>query len=220
MSMSELAVTPAEHAVLAAAFRDDTRPDAWMPPGEDYRQRAYQCFELALPEAELRIVPEPPPYWQSTAVNPLLGGIERRFQLIPAAHPATAVVRKIIAGVTVPLLAAQVLQPERTPRCLVDAHYIRILAPGRPAPEGIHRDGLLAGSAHLIDRLNITGGKTEIYDGRTRELLSEFELTEPLDSYVFDDERVLHYAHPIDVAVPGRPAHRDVLLIGFRPDER
>ncbi|MGW4244594.1 2OG-Fe dioxygenase family protein [Nocardia sp. NPDC004722] len=217
MTMAELAVTPAEHAVLAAAFREDTRPDAWMPPGEDYRRRAYQCFDLSIPATELRHLPDPPPYWQSTDVNPLLGGIERRFHLIPGAHPATAVVGKIIVAVTNSLLAAQVLDPERTPRCLVDAHYIRILAPGRPAPEGIHRDGLLAGSAHLVGRENITGGRSEIYDGRTREFLCDFTLEQPLDSYVFDDERVLHYAGPIEVVERGRPAYRDVLLIGYRP---
>ncbi|BAW03761.1 2OG-Fe dioxygenase family protein [Nocardia seriolae] len=188
MTGADLGVTAAEHAILAAAFRDDTRPDAWMPPGEDYRRRAYQCFELSIPRVDLRIVADPPPYWQSTEVNPLLGGIARRFHLIPEAHPATAVVAKIVDGVTRSLLSARVLDPRRNPSCLVDAHYIRILAPGRPAPEGIHRDGLLAGSAHLVGRENITGGVSEVFDGETRDLLHRFILDDPLDSYVFDDE--------------------------------
>lgn len=222
LTATDLAVTPAEHGVLAAAFHADTRLDTCMPPGDDYRHRAYQCFALSVAERDLRIVPDPPPYWQSTEVNPLVGGIERRFALIPGEHPATPVVAKIIGGVAELLRTAAVLDARRTPRCLVDAHYIRILAPGKPAPEGIHRDGLLAGSAHLIARENITGGVSEIHDppvdpASQPKLLRRFTLTEPLDSYAFDDERVLHYAGPIAAQAPGRTAYRDVLLIGFRP---
>ncbi|WP_167465531.1 2OG-Fe dioxygenase family protein [Nocardia brasiliensis] len=225
MTAADFPLSGPDLHVLRRTFRDYTELDHWLPAGEQYRRRAYQCFRLELPRlAEagadaITAIDQPPPYLQSKQVNPVAGGIERRFKLIPPEHPATEPTRRIAAAVARLLTAHGVLRADTIPDCLVDAHYMRLIAPGDPAPEGKHRDGLIAGSAHLIQRTNVSGGVSAIYDRHDPDRgLRSFVLEDPLDSYVFDDERVLHYTSPITVTDPAAGAGlRDVLLIGFRP---
>lgn len=225
MTAADFPLSGPDLHVLRRTFRDYTELDHWLPAGEQYRRRAYQCFRLELPRlAEagadaITAIDQPPPYLQSKQVNPVAGGIERRFKLIPPEHPATEPTRRIAAAVARLLTAHGVLRADIIPDCLVDAHYMRLIAPGDPAPEGKHRDGLIAGSAHLIQRTNVSGGVSAIYDRHDPDRgLRSFVLEDPLDSYVFDDERVLHYTSPITVTDPAAGAGlRDVLLIGFRP---
>ncbi|WP_433577020.1 2OG-Fe dioxygenase family protein [Nocardia brasiliensis] len=224
MTAADFPLTGPDLHVLRRTFRDYTELDPWLPAGEQYRRRAYQCFQLDLTRlaaagpAALTAIDQPPPYLQSEQVNPVAGGIARRFKLIPPEHPATEPTTQIAAAVARLLTAHGVLDAAVTPDCLVDAHYMRLIAPGDPAPEGKHRDGLIAGSAHLIQRTNISGGVSAIYDRYDPDRgLRSFVLEDPLDSYVFDDERVLHYTSPITVTDPAAGAGlRDVLLIGFR----
>ncbi|WP_171048351.1 2OG-Fe dioxygenase family protein [Nocardia cyriacigeorgica] len=205
-------------AVLRETFDRDTALDTWLPADRRYRHRAYQCFRLDVgADLAFTAIDEPLSYFQSVEVNAIAGGIERKFAQIGAAHPVTPITARIARTVARGLLAAGVLDADKTPHCLVDAHYMRIIAPGEPAPEGVHRDGLLAGSAHLIGRSNIAGGLSSIFDAGTRDEIGRFELTDPMDSYVFDDEQVLHYTSPVEPEQPERPAYRDVLLTGFRP---
>ncbi|MEU2255569.1 2OG-Fe dioxygenase family protein [Nocardia xishanensis] len=222
LTAKDFGLTRRERSVLRRTFHDSTEQDHWLPAGMTYRKRAYQLFELSVETMVFRPVADPPPYLQDTAVNPLAGGIERRFRVIAPDHPVTEPTRRIAATVARGLVAAGVLAADRTPKCLVDAHYMSITAPGSPAPEGKHRDGLIAGSAHLVERRNIKrdSGISAIYDGGNADReLAGFELRRPLDSYVFDDERVLHYTTDICAARPSYPAYRNVLLIGFRQRE-
>ncbi|WP_194832042.1 2OG-Fe dioxygenase family protein [Nocardia sp. XZ_19_369] len=227
MTADDFPLTERDLHVLRRTFRDYTELDHWLPGGEQYRRRAYQCFDLATARlaedgpGALTAIDQPPPYVQSKQINPVAGDIERTFKLIPPEHPATEPTRQIATAVARLLAANGVLSAHSTPHCLVDAHYMRLIAPGHPAPEGKHRDGLIAGSAHLIQRTNVTGGVSALYDryDPDRELCG-FVLENPLDSYVFDDERVLHYATTITVTDPDAGAGlRDVLLIGFRKRE-
>ncbi|MFI6211731.1 2OG-Fe dioxygenase family protein [Nocardia brasiliensis] len=221
MTAADFPLSGPDLHVLRRTFRDYTELDRWPPDGEQCRRRAYQCFQLDLTRlstdgpAALTAIEQPPPYVQSEQVDPVAGGIARRFKLIPAEHPATEPTTQIAAAVARLLTAHRVLS---VPDCLVDAHYLRLIAPGDPAPEGKHRAGLIAGSAHLIQRTNVSGGVSAIYDRHDPDRgLRSFVLEDPLDSYVFDDERVLHYTSPITVTDPAAGAGlRDVLLIGFR----
>ncbi|WP_433682382.1 2OG-Fe dioxygenase family protein [Nocardia sp. CA-119907] len=204
---------------MQRTFHDDTELDKWLPNGGTYRRRAYACFTLSVGDMNFTPIDEPQPYVQSLEVNRLVGGIERRFKQIAPGHPATEPTRKIAAVVAKSLAAEAILSADRTPKVLVDAHYMAITAPGEPAPEGKHRDGLIAGSAHLIERRNLRKdtGISSIYDGADPEnKLAAFELEQPLDSYVFDDERVQHFTSEIQPMASGVQAYRNVLLLGFR----
>lgn len=219
LAAADFGLSAEERSVLKRTFHDSTELDKWLPSGKTYRQRAYGCYGLSLADMHFTPIDEPPPYMQSVDVNPLVGGIERRFKQIEPRHPATEPTRKIAAVVARSLVAAGVLSARRTPEVLVDAHYMAITAPGEPAPEGKHRDGLIAGSAHLIERRNLAKGTgiSSIYDGAEPEVeLASFELMRPLDSYVFDDERVQHFTDEIRRRIPFVKAYRNVLLLGFR----
>lgn len=205
---------------MRRTFHDSTELDHWLPAGKTYRHRAYGCYRLSVADLALTAISDPPPYLQTIEVNPLAGGIERRFAPIAPDHPATEPTRKIAATVARKLVAEHVLSAAQTPVVLVDAHYMAITAPGEPAPEGKHRDGLIAGSAHLIERRNLRSGTgiSAIYDGERPDVeVARFELVRPLDSYVFDDAQVQHFTSEI---LPGRfrrtKAYRNVLLLGFR----
>ncbi len=215
LRMPDFGLTTDEYAVLADVYDRDLELDRWLPPGQRRRSRAYQCFDVAVDGLVFTPNDTPRPYVQSMSVNPLQGGLEREFRLVPSGHPVTAVAEKIARTVAESLVAADLLTERGPARLVADAHYIRITAPGEPAPEGVHHDGLLAGSAHLVRREGITGGVSGAYDTPTH-CLESFELTEPLDSFVFDDRKVMHYTTPIEPVAGAERAFRDVLLIGFR----
>ncbi|MFC6010162.1 2OG-Fe dioxygenase family protein [Nocardia lasii] len=217
MNRGDFDLTEADIDVLSTLYDRDLEPDRWLPAGAHYRQRAYQCFNLAVAELRWTAIADPAPYRQPMTVNRLAGGIDRRFALVPVDHPATAIAARVAVSVARLLLDAGVLDAERHPRCSVDAHYIRITAPGKPCPEGKHHDGLLAGSAHLLRRENITGDESTLYNTLGVPLRT-CQLREPMDSFVFHDSRVQHFTGDIERANPAAPGFRDALLIGFRTE--
>ena len=208
-----LDVGGSDRAVLTDLFDGDLERDEWLPQGHDYRSRAYQCFAVDR-YLQPAFIPDPPPYVQAAEINSVAGGLQRTFRGLPGDHPATAIARRlanVFLGLTVD---SGVASTDGGPY-LLDAHYIRISAPGKPCPEGVHRDGLVAGSVHLISLENARGGETHFTDdagGAPQSL----RLTNFLDSVVFDDKRLLHYTDDISRLDPEVDGHRDVLLLGLR----
>jgi hypothetical protein len=103
----------------------------------------------------------------------------------------------------------------------VSAHMIRIEATpdstiGRPAPEGIHRDGYHFGSIHLMTRENVKGADNQIYDLR-KNLIDEVRLTNPMDSIYFDDAAIFHAVTPFEPDDASQRATRDMLILLFQP---
>jgi hypothetical protein len=203
-----------DRAALRDVFANEIAHDGWLPPGHDYRSRAYQCFEVDMRELRLDALDDPPPYVQSADVNRVAGGLRRHFRTLPAAHPATAVVRRLATTVLQLVLDSGIASPAQGSH-LLDAHFIRTAAPGKPCPEGVHRDGLVAGSVHLVELANVRGGETELLND-AGERLERLALGSFLDSVVFDDARLLHYTTDIEPCASHLPAHRDVLLLGLR----
>jgi hypothetical protein len=204
----------AERAALRDVFEHGLEQDDWLPPGHRYRRRAYQCFAVDLRTLRLDLIPDPPPYVQAAEINSVAGGLQRTFRGVPASHPATVVVRRLAAAVLQLTLDGGIAVGDGRPYML-DAHYIRISAPGKPCPEGIHRDGLVAGSVHLVDMANVRGGATHFSSADGKPLHS-LHLGRFLDSVVFDDKRLLHYTDDIAPREQHAEGHRDVLLLGLR----
>jgi hypothetical protein len=106
-----------------------------------------------------------------------------------------------------------------TPAWHIETHQFRIEArsaeQGRPTPEGLHRDGVDYVLVLLVSRRNIASGVTSInrLDGRP---LGHFTLTDPLDSALVDDTRVVHGVTPVEPIDPSLPAYRDVLVVTCR----
>jgi hypothetical protein len=184
-------------------------PDAYLASVGRHRRRRHAVFS-----ADAQGVRREPhqPHYQSKTYNSLQGDIERWFEPVTADGPSLRHIldfcHRFFGG-----LAPQVA------RWHVEVHQFRIEArageAGEPTPEGVHRDGVDYVLVLLVDRSNIESGTTTIHaaDGT---LLGSFTLTRPFDAALVDDARVFHGVTAVTPQDPGRPAHRDVLVVTFR----
>jgi hypothetical protein len=194
-----------------AASWGDLGPDTYMADGGRYRKRRHAVFAAGAGG----IVRQPAqPHYQSRDHNTLNGGIERWFE--PVAAP-------IGAGptMTTVLTFCRSLFERLTPAHSwhIEVHQFRIEAhsglPGRPTPEGMHRDGVDHVLVLLVNRRNIASGMTSVYD-LSGHALGHFTLTQPFDAALVDDARVMHGVTPVEPLDPDQPGYRDVLVVTFR----
>lgn len=177
--------------------------------GAASRERRYSRFTVL--EQGIRALP-PAPFVQSNEVNPIFGGIERRFAAVDPAIAASPVLFGLIRAVSRCLPAP----PDEIARLNVGIHQIRIrasvTADGLPTPEGIHQDGHRFVAQVLVGRNAVDGGRSSFYDdGAT---VYQTYLTQPFECLLVDDRRLYHGVSAI------RPAGaelgwRDMLLLDF-----
>ena len=182
--------------------------DRYMADGGRYRRRRHAV--LALAGGEVCTLP-PRPHYQSRDYNSLNGGIERWFAQVQPEVLGSETFRTLLA------LCRDVFALADVP-CEIEVHQFRIEAgetPGYPTPEGMHRDGVDRVGVFLIERYNVEAGSTRIAIDGEKDM-TEFTLTNPLDAVFIDDRRVRHGVTPISSLLPGREAHRDVLVLTFR----
>jgi hypothetical protein len=110
-------------------------------------------------------------------------------------------------------------------RWYIEAHQFRIDAAngiGRPTPEGAHRDGVDFVAVILVQRRNVKGGETHVFDanGPTG---TRFTMQRPWSALLMDDARVIHETTPIQPEAgspaegrPASPAFRDTLVLTYR----
>lgn len=210
-------LTAADPAALAgwegfAARWDDLRRDEYMADGGRYRLRRHAVLSAGPGELRARLEPRQPHY-QSLDYNPLNGGVERWFEPVSPEALGSA---PMTAALGFGLSLFGRLRPGASWK--IELHQFRIEArsgaPGRPTPEGAHRDGVDCVLVLLVRRVNVARGTTTVHalDGRR---LGEFTLTDPLDAAVVDDARVLHGVTPVVPVDPSKPAYRDVLVATF-----
>ncbi|MEU9855174.1 2OG-Fe dioxygenase family protein [Streptomyces sp. NPDC047974] len=190
----------------------DLPVDAYLPDGATFRQRRYGRFRLANDQ----LVPtDSAVFEQSAEVNSLFGGVERRFEPLADTVASSDVLRRIV-------LAFLDNLPGEIDRATagVGVHQIRIIA-GRdessmPAPEGIHEDGHHFVAQVLINREDVAGGESQLYD-RDKQPIFRTTLLEPFESIVIDDRRVFHGVSAITPAEGAERGIRDMMLIDFFP---
>jgi hypothetical protein len=155
------------------------------------------------------------PHYQSVDYNPLNGGIARWFEPV---EPAIGTSRTFTAILGFCRSLFDSLSP-RVPGWRIEAHQFRIEAraaeAGKPAPEGIHRDGVDYVLVLLVSRRNIASGVTTIH-ALAGQVLGDFTLTQPFDAALVNDARVAHGVTPVVPLDPDQPAYRDVLVVTFR----
>jgi len=98
----------------------------------------------------------------------------------------------------------------------VEAHQFRIDTVGgigRPTPEGAHRDGVDFVAILMVERAHIKGGETRVFEANGPQGI-RFTLTEPFQTLLLDDARVIHETSPIQPIGPD--AHRDTLVLTYR----
>jgi hypothetical protein len=156
-------------------------------------------------------------HWQPVEYNALHGGILRWFEPLPAELRADPAWARLLEGL------ARIADALRGPRpWFVEAHPFRIHTEGaggigRPTPEGAHRDGVDLVVVLLVDRHNVKGGETRVFEAAGPQGV-RFTLAEPWSALLLDDERVIHETTPIQALDGGRPAWRDTLVLTFRRD--
>lgn len=196
-----------------AASWNDLHQDIHMADGGRYRRRRHAVFAARRGAAIVRAPHQP--HWQSIDYNPLNGGIERWFEPVQDAIAQGASLRTVLAWCREQFdaLAPQVAAWH------IEVHQFRIEAgpdmPGRPTPEGMHRDGVDFVLVLMIRRHNIAQGTTRIHD-LDRHELGSFTLAQPFDAAIVDDARVYHGVTPVEPIDVTQPAFRDVLVVTFR----
>ncbi len=196
-----------------SASWDDLRRDEHMADGGRDRFRRHAVFQVPAGAVAARLEPRQPHY-QSREYNALNGGVERWFE--PVA-PEVAAGESLRSVLSFGARFFRELRPGAAWR--VEVHQFRIEAsagkPGRPTPEGMHRDGVDYALVLLVRRENVESGTTRVSapDGRP---LGSFTLARPLDAAIVDDARVFHGVTPVAAVDPALPARRDVLVATFR----
>lgn len=198
-----------------AASWNDLGVDTYMADGGRYRRRRYAAYSVSADA--IRRKPHQPHY-QSRDYNTLNGGIERWFEPVSPAigtHPALLAVLRVAHG----LFNGCTPQPLRPAGWHVELHQFRIETradlPGKPTPEGLHRDGVDWVLVMLVRRQNVASGETTIHDLQKTQLGS-FTLTDAMESALVDDNRVYHGVTAVTPIDPALPAYRDVLVATFR----
>lgn len=196
-----------------AASWDDLGLDTYMADGGRYRKRRFAVFGAAAGDDAITRKPHQPHY-QSRDYNTLNGGIERWFAPILPEIADGATLGTILR------LCRSLFDRLSGPQDWhIELHQFRIEArrgiEGHPTPEGRHRDGVDHVLVLLVNRRNIQSGVTTIHD-LDGDTLGSFTLTQPLDSALVEDRRVMHGVTPVEPVDPRVPGFRDVLVVTFR----
>jgi hypothetical protein len=184
--------------------------DTYLRDRGGYRYRRHSCFVQSLEPLDLAPVPHRP-HWQPTTYNALHGGIERWFEPIEAQVSSAPAWGRLLQA-----LGSLFAQLSRVPRWYIEAHQFRIDTTnglGRPTPEGAHRDGVDFVAVILVERRNVKGGETHVFEADGPAGV-RFTMQQPWSALLMDDARVIHETTPIQAEA--RPAYRDTLVLTYR----
>jgi hypothetical protein len=186
--------------------------DRYMGDGGTYRLRRYGQFDTR-PDGSLVLRPHEP-YEQPSSVNHLNGGVQRIFDPLEPSFASHRVLRSLLERLRSMVDGAAGRRTDWNIRL----HPYRIVArdgvPGQPTPEGLHRDGVDYVVSLLVNRHNVTGGRTTVTDAHG-ETLATMTLDGPMSTLIADDTKTMHAVTAVEPKVRGRPAWRDVLVIAF-----
>ncbi|MEU6169609.1 2OG-Fe dioxygenase family protein [Streptomyces tanashiensis] len=213
---ADLAVDPAARAARPALADEWNRlePDRYLKDGATFRERRYARFRY-LPRTRAVQLLTHRAYFQSTEANRYAGGIHREVAPVTRTSVANPLLGELIRFdfSRFPVDEEALDHPWE-----VACHQFRTRATareaGEPTPEGIHRDEIDFGAIHLMDRVNTRGGDSRVHS-ETGDVIAEFRLEDPLDTMFWSDRDVLHSVSPTAPVDPGRPATRDILILGF-----
>lgn len=198
-----------------ARFRDQWNhlaPDDAMADGGSYRLRRYSRLRATPDEDGYRLSLLPHAAFQQDTVGNWRAGA-RVFAPIPEETLLGPLLRRLV------VTDLQVVSGPQPMPWTVGVHLVRIVAsehePGRPTPEGRHRDGHRFVGMHLLRRDNCIGGQSTIC--RADGVRSRLTLQQPLDSLIVDDTAVWHEVSPISPLPGAATGLRDMLLVDLNP---
>lgn len=192
--------------------------DRHMKDGGRYRKRRHASYVVSGDDVQ-HVAHRA--HWQPLDYNALHGGMTRWFDPIEphlAEHPSWLHMLRQLGQL---LSSAQAQSHPHTPETgvqpwFVEAHQFRIDTEGgigRPTPEGAHRDGVDYVVIFLVERRNVMGGESRVFEsyGCKGE---RFTLMHPWTMLVLDDHQVIHETTPIRPL--GEGAFRDTLVLTYR----
>ncbi|MCU0498988.1 MAG: 2OG-Fe dioxygenase family protein [Anaerolineae bacterium] len=199
-----------DYHALRAAYAD-LPADDYLPDGGKYRFRRFGRYRYQPDSGHLERLPHRD-YFQDQLINPVTGGIVRKFAPLTDAlfenRFLQAMIRFNLDHVPDTSLTAWE----------VDVHLIRVITKagmaGEPTPEGIHQDGAEWVTVHLMALENAQGGDVTIYDDQ-KQPIETFRLLHVMDSYLFRDPIVWHGATPIQPIDPSRIGVRSILTFDY-----
>jgi hypothetical protein len=188
--------------------------DQYLRDGGRYRFRRHSCFvQEMVPAAKqphLSLQPQRP-HWQPTDYNALHGGMQRWFEPVDSAVTSATAWVKLIGG-----LGDIFARVAAVDRWYIEAHQFRIDTAegiGRPTPEGAHRDGVDFVAVVLVNRHEVRGGETRVFEAQGTAGV-RFTMSDPWTTLLLNDERVIHETTPI--LPDGLNGYRDTLVITYR----
>jgi len=184
--------------------------DEYLRDGGRYRSRRHSCF---IDEGGVLTLSPHRAHWQPTSYNALHGGLERWFEPIAAEVLKTPVWTQLLESI-----GSVFGQIRPVKRWYIEAHQFRIDTTdgiGRPTPEGAHRDGVDFVALLLVQRRNVRGGETRVFDAHGPSGV-RFTMEEPWSLLLMDDARVIHETTPIQPEGDG--GVRDTLVLTYRAD--
>jgi hypothetical protein len=187
---------------------DRLEPDRYLKDGGRYRFRRHSCF--VDDGGTLTLAPHRA-HWQPVEYNALHGGMHRMFEPIEPGTAGQGAWGRLLRALGETFSSVKGKQP-----WYVEAHQFRIDTAegiGRPTPEGAHRDGVDFVAVILVDRHNIKGGETRVFQANGPDG-KRFTMLEPWTMLVLDDATVIHESTPIQPT--GENGHRDTLVLTWR----
>jgi len=187
---------------------DDLPLDNFLKDGGRYRRRRHSSFVVN--GSDIWQTPHRA-HWQPLEYNALHGGMQRLFEPIAPTTVSQPVWSQLLLAVAEICSTIKSVQP-----WYVEAHQFRIDTTGgigRPTPEGAHRDGVDFVAILLVERKQVKGGESRIFEaaGTTGQ---RFTLTQPWTLLLLDDERVMHESTPIQPTAES--GYRDTLVLTYR----
>lgn len=185
--------------------------DTYMGDKGKYRYRRYSV--LSFNSKEKCFTQEPhQPHYQDLYYNNLNGGIKRHYAPLEDSTLNNIFFQKFLN------FSTSVFNHLTT--CIdwhIEVHQFRITIDnhlGFPTPEGIHRDGRKYILMTLIDKINVEGGITSLYDD-DKNKIAQTMLTNPSDTLLVHDEETMHGVTAIKKINMNENAYRDVLVVTF-----
>ena len=203
-----LAIDVAALQGLAVSWEHLPR-DKYLLDGGDYRARRHSCFTHVPAAAAQQVAHRA--HWQPTLYNALHGGLTRWFEPVDPAVVAAAAWLQLLAA-----LGDLFAQLKPVARWYIEAHQFRIDTAhglGRPTPEGAHRDGVDFVAVILVNRRDVIGGETRVFEAHGPRGV-RFTMDEPWSMLLMDDARVIHETTPLQGQ--GAAGARDTLVLTYR----
>lgn len=196
---------------------DRLGPDIWMTDGGTYRRRNFATYAIDMKSAVRKAHQA---HRQSRRFNRLTGGLDRWFSPVEQSIGDHELILSLLShGHRI----ARRLTGYHARCWHAELHQIRIKPSGCslafPTPEGLHRDGVSLVLMMLIARSNLRGGVTFVVNARSGQK-QQFDLCRPCEGLLLNDRKVLHEVSPVSPLDSSLLAHRDVLVLTFRPDRK